>query len=116
MLRGNLNSTEPVHQYLDINIVNNDTIGDKEAVKLIFNEIRNSPIIQNPSEYFFTIARFSLETPSLPLMIPQVMIGQGDPDKLVYSITLTYRSPVNGITYEIPSASIHFLPNSSSLS
>jgi len=97
---GNLNSTQPVHQYLDINIVNNDTIGDKQAVKLIFNEIRNSPIIQNPSEYFFTIARFSLETPSLPLMIPQVLLGQADPNKLIYSITLTYNSPVDGITYE----------------
>jgi len=97
---GNLNSTQPIHQYLDINIVNNDTIGDKAPVKLIFNEIRSNPIIQNPSEYFFTIARFSLETPSLPLMIPQVQIGQIDPNKLVYSITLTYNSPVDGITYE----------------
>lgn len=97
---GNLNSTTPVHQYLDINIVNNDTVGNKDAVKLIFNEIRNSPIIQNPSEYFFSIIRFSLETPSLPLMIPQVQIGQIDPNKLIYSITLNYTSPVNGITYE----------------
>lgn len=98
--KGNLNSTTPVHQYLDINIVNNDTQGDKPPVKLVFNEIRNNPILLNPSEYFFTIARFSLETASLPLMIPQVMIGQIDPNKLIYSITMTYNSPVDGITYE----------------
>lgn len=98
--KGNLNSIEPVHQYLDINIVNNDTQGDKPPVKLIFNEVRNSPIIQNPSEYFFSVMRFSLETASLPLMIPQVQLGQIDPNKLIYSVTMTYTSPVNGVTYE----------------
>lgn len=97
---GNLNNTQPVHQYVDINIVNNDTIGNKPAVKLIFNDIRTSNIIQNPSEYFFSIVRFSLQTPSLPLMIPQVLLGQDDPNMLIYSVTLTYSSPVNGITYE----------------
>ena len=110
--KGNLNSTEPVHQYLDINIVNNDTQGDKPPVRLVFNEIRNSPIILNPSEYFFTIARFSLETASLPLMIPQVMLGQIDPNKLIYSITMTYNSPVDGNTYE-KQTYIHFVPQSS---
>ena len=110
--KGNLNSTEPVHQYLDINIVNNDTQGDKPPVRLVFNEIRNSPIIANPSEYFFTIARFSLETASLPLMIPQVMLGQIDPNKLIYSITMTYNSPVDGNTYE-KQTYIHFVPQSS---
>ena len=110
--KGNLNSTEPVHQYLDINIVNNDTQGDKPPVRLIFNEIRNSPIIQNPSEYFFSVMRFSLETASLPLMIPQVQLGQIDPNKLIYSITMTYLSPINGITYEKQSF-ILFVPQSS---
>jgi len=110
--KGNLNSTEPVHQYLDINIINNDTNGDKPPVRLVFNEIRNSPIILNPSEYFFTIARFSLETASLPLMIPQVMLGQIDPNKLIYSITMTYNSPINGITYERQTY-IRYVPQSS---
>lgn len=98
--RGNLNSSQPVHTYLDINIVNNDTTGLQAPQQLVFNEVRNSPLIMNPSEYFFTIARFSLETPSLPLMIPQVQIGQPDINKLIYSVTMTYTSPINGITYE----------------
>jgi len=98
--KGNLNDTDPVHQYLDINMVNNDTLGDKAPVRLVFNEIRSNPILSNPSEYFFSVMRFSLETVSLPLMIPQVQIGQIDPNKLIYSITMTYTSPVNGITYE----------------
>jgi hypothetical protein len=110
--KGNLNSAEPVHQYLDINIVNNDTQGDKPPVRLVFNEIRNNPIILNPSEYFFSIVRFSLETVSLPLMIPQVMLGQIDPNKLIYSITMTYNSPVNGITYE-KQTFIRYVPQSS---
>jgi hypothetical protein len=98
--RGNLNNTQPVHTYLDINIVNNDTTGLSAPQPLIFNEVRNTPLVMNPSEYFFTIARFSLETPSLPLMIPQVQVGQPDVNKLIYSVTMTYTSPINGVTYE----------------
>ncbi len=98
--RGNLNNTQQVHNYLDINIINNDTTGLSAPVPLVFNEVRNTPLVMNPSEYFFSIVRFSLETPSLPLMIPQVVIGQPDVNKLIYSVTMTYTSPINGITYE----------------
>jgi len=88
----NLNSLEPIHQYLDLTLVNNDTTGTKPAQMLTFNEIRNSPIISNPSDYFLSVIRFMLETPSLPLFIPQVLLGQTDYNKTIYTITMTYKT------------------------
>jgi hypothetical protein len=91
-VRGNLNTVDPFHLYYDLNIINNDTTGTKAPPTLVFNEIRNNPILMNPSEYFLSVVRFSLETPTLPVFIPQVMLGQGDINKLIYSITLKYKT------------------------
>ena len=65
-------SQEPSHIYYDLNIVNNDTTGTKAPVKINFNEIRNSPIILNPEDYFVSVVRFKLETSyTLPAYVPQ---------------------------------------------
>jgi len=93
----NLNTTSPYHVYVDINAINSDQ-NNREPVPLIFNEIRNNPILNNPSDYFLSVVRFSLETPTLPLLLPQVELGQGDADKLVYSFTMSYN--FLGVNYE----------------
>jgi len=78
--------------------VNNDTTGLNEDPILRFNEIRNSAFLKNPNEYFMSIIRFQLETPDLPMFIPQIKLGQSDPNKTIYTVTLSY--PYNGIVYD----------------
>lgn len=85
--RGNLTSADPYNLYYDINVVSdyNPTLVGTTAPALTFNEIRQNPIIQYPEDYLLSVVRFSLETPTLPIFIPQVLLGQTDPNKLIYA-------------------------------
>lgn len=96
-IQNNLNTTNPYHVYVDINLVNADQI-NREPIPLVFTEQRNNPILNNPSDYFLSVTRFSLETASLPLLLPQVELNQPNPDKLVYSFTMSYE--YSGTVYE----------------
>jgi len=111
----NLNpaATSETHVYYDLQITNNDSTGTKPYVPLDFNEIRNSPVLLNPSEYFMSVVRFQVQTPTLPLMIPLVEVGQADPNKLVYSVTLTNTS---GVNYYEAQEFIEFVPQDLSIS
>jgi hypothetical protein len=107
-------SYEPYHIYYDLTILNNDTTGTQRPPFLQFTEIRNSPYLMNPSDYFCSVVRFSLETPSLPVIIPQVQVGQNDPNLLVYSITLAHPTlEPNGIQKYlsfVPQSSVVLFP------
>lgn len=84
--RGNLTSADPYNLYYDINVVSdyNPTLVGTTAPPLTFNEIRQNPIIKYPEDYLLSVVRFSIETPTLPIFIPQVLLGQANPDKLIY--------------------------------
>ncbi len=103
----NLNDEEPFHLYLDINAVNLDKTGLSPPQDLIFSEMRNSPILKNPSEYFLSIVRFTVQTPSLPLFIPYIKTGQANPNLTSYKVSMTY--PVGGNTASF-SSDIVFTP------
>ena len=86
--RTNFNSN-PHHVYYDINMYNDDTSGNSAAVPVKFTETRNQPILANPSEYFMTVSRMCLDTASLPLMIPEVAIGENsNANKTVYQFAV----------------------------
>jgi hypothetical protein len=72
-------------------------------IPLVFNQIRATPYLLRPEEYYLTVIRFTIETPSFPLFIPLVLAGQADVSKTVYSITLTYA----GIPYKQP---VYWIP------
>jgi hypothetical protein len=76
------------HIYYDIDIINNDQKNGEPTPWLKFNDSRSMPFISKPDNYFCSIVRFSLQTPSLPIFIPQVKIGQTDVNKLIYEITV----------------------------
>jgi hypothetical protein len=99
-LRGNLNKNDPYHQYVDIAIQNADLNNNSEPPIVNFEEVRGQPIIQNPSDYFFSIVRFHVETTVLPLFIPQVLAipSNSDVNKLAYAIILSY--DLSGVTYD----------------
>jgi hypothetical protein len=90
----------PCHVYVDLDIINNDSTTDDEPPVLKFEEIRNTPFIDDTSNYFCSIIRFSLQTgDSLPVFIPRVQIGQTDPNMTVYKMTLVYRIAQGGGSY-----------------
>ena len=93
-------SNEPYHIYYDLNIINNDTTGQLPPPALQFTEIRANNYLQNPTDYFASVVRFSLETPTLPVVIPQVIVaptqtGAGDENKTIYTITLEHPTFTN---------------------
>lgn len=91
-LKSKLSFGQPYHIYYDLDIINNDTTGLNPPQVLRFTEIRNSPYLMSPENYFVSVARFQIQTPSLPVWIPQAQIGQADPNLLIYSFTLKYKT------------------------
>jgi hypothetical protein len=98
-LKSNIGGTfDSDHIYYNITILNSDN-GNTRPPEVIFNEIRNSPYLSNPQDYYMSVVRFSLETPTLPVFIPQAQLGQTDPDKLIYSVTLSYQDAGSSVNY-----------------
>ena len=88
-------NTDPNHLYYDLQLLNNDTVGAGEILPVRFTETRTSTILANPSEYFLSIQRFSLDTPSLPVFLPEVETRTeqdfnpaSDPYILVYKMAI----------------------------
>lgn len=86
--RQNQEGLEPTHAYFDLDITNNDTAPSRIAPNLSFDEIRQNAILSNPSDYYLSIVRFQVNTVALPLFIPQVLLGQGDPNELIYNVRI----------------------------
>jgi hypothetical protein len=85
-----MNVDTPTHVYYNLDLVNNETTGI--SVPQIFSliETRNSPYLYIPEEYYMSVIRFQLQTPSLPVFIPAILLGQIDVNKTAYSITMTF--------------------------
>jgi hypothetical protein len=64
---------------------------DKE-LQLVFNQSRAQPYLINPSKYFLSVQRFTIESPNLPVFICQPIVGQADVNKSIYSITIQRQS------------------------
>ena len=86
------NSNEPDYIYYNLDIINSQT--DVESTSknpdTIFNETRTQPILQNCSNYEFSIIRFTMNGPNktLPIFIPVIQTGpnQDNPNKTVYAV------------------------------
>ena len=102
MIGGAMNAS---HIYYNINI-SNDYSGydissngqvmqvntNTKELQLVFNQSRAQPYLINPSKYFLSVQRFTIESPNLPVFICQPIVGQADVDKSIYSITLQRQS------------------------
>lgn len=93
------NIGDPVNMYYDLDIVNTDFSQTGQVPqRLTFTEVRASAILSNPSDYFFSIVRFQLDTAgAMPLFIPQIDMNQLStdadfPNKTVYYITINYKA------------------------
>ena len=77
--------TDDTHIYYDISIFNNDTSGDM-PVSLRFSEQRSGgALVENPNDYYLSIVRFEIDSPSLPIFIPQKRLASSSFDDLIYS-------------------------------
>lgn len=106
--------TQPFHIYYDLDVINNETTGTNNVpVRFSITDVRNSPFLNSPENYFMSVVRFSLMTPTLPVFIPQVQLNQGNRNLLVYSFTAsysTYNSTQKYIIYT-PTDTSASLPN-----
>jgi hypothetical protein len=79
--------SDPFHVYLNLDVLNDSSENDQ---KLVFSETRTIPFLTNAEDYFLTVARFNLQTSNnFPIFIPDIQIGQSDPDITAYTITVS---------------------------
>jgi hypothetical protein len=91
----------------------NVTIGAPQGQSVIaqYEETRTQPIIKNPSEYYMTVVRFSLNASSIPLFVCPVIPNPNVPSDINFTpfvVTLQY---YDGTTNHIASANLTFTPD-----
>lgn len=79
--------------YYDLCVSNQDNEGVENVNQLVFQDIRDTPIINKVSDYKFSIIRFELSTWQLAVSYFQTRVNSADADEGAYSLTLEY---VNG--------------------
>lgn len=92
-----MSSTKNDNIYYNIQLTNDNVNGsiNGELPQARFYAEQTLPILDNPSEYYLTIARFSISGTLIPLMFFKVQEGQPNPDLGVYSVTLRYNASGN---------------------
>ena len=119
-----LKKTDPIipssgdsHIYYNILITNRNTVSTPPKM-IIYEQQRVSPFLYNPSDYLFSIIRFSLDSCSLPVFIPtmdlseqgNITITPGEAQPTIYSVTLTYTDPTSGITISSGRSQVNWIP------
>ena len=78
--------------YLDVQITNLNA-STVEPSAIYYNQNRQNPYLQNPSEYYLSIVRFYLSTQTLPVFIPTIQPNQSNPNLTTYSVSLQIKMP-----------------------
>jgi len=95
----------PDYIYFNADIINNET-KDQASLgvtvqdpQIRFNETRDTAIVKNASEYYFSIVRFTMNgaNKDLPLFIPTIQQGTGqrDVNLTTYSVAISYQQQWN---------------------
>jgi hypothetical protein len=107
----------PTHVYFDALITNRNT-SQTEPVQLSYFQQRTSAFLSCPEEYYFSIIRFSLDTPSLPIFIPSIdltssnniNISSSTNQPTIYTITLTYTDALTNVKYTSDQCPVNWIP------
>lgn len=98
------NATAPDYIYYNADIINNNTTetADGNVVRdpqVRFNETRDTALLKNAQDYYFSIVRFSMNGPNrdLPLFIPTIQNGTGavNVNLTSYAVALSYSQSWN---------------------
>lgn len=84
-----MNSSD--HIYVDLNAFNSSTQNKKQT--LLLSERRNGAFLYDASQYYMTVARFYLENPRFPVIIPIVDLSQTvspSVNQLIYEVSMEY--------------------------
>ena len=94
----------PTHVCLDLDVRNDDMETVSSPPPLNFDETRLHPFLNgDASDYFCTIARFTLETSnSIPVFIPEMDTGQTNPNNTIYAISFLRVTDSSGIPTTSP--------------
>lgn len=107
-MQSSITGNGTTHIYYNVSITNNETTGLLPAPRIDFNETRNQPFINNPSQYFMSVVRFSLDTSTLPIFACQPQLNPTTQGDLIYSISMSQ----GAFTFQ---QYIHFLPQTNEL-
>jgi hypothetical protein len=102
-----MNSSD--HIYVDLNAFNSSTQNKKQT--LLLSERRNGAFLYDASQYYMTVARFYLENPRFPVIIPIVDLSQTvspSVNQLIYEVSMEY---FNGATTTTVSQRLIFTPD-----
>lgn len=64
-----------MHQYFSLNLINNDSSYPAQPVQFSLKDTRSNDFLKCPQDYYMSIVRFNLQTPTLPLFIPQINLN-----------------------------------------
>lgn len=108
------NFSSPEKLYYDIQVSNleNESVAPP---LLSFIETRNTPFLYDTSQYYMSIIRFSLDTPTLPLFIPTIQPNQNNINKTIYSVTLEWSNPLNPNQIYTQQSYIDYIPQNKSI-
>jgi hypothetical protein len=106
-----MSNSTPTQIYYDLDVVNtfnpsSQLTATNQLNRLTFTEVRSSPILDNPSDYFLSIVRFSLDTAgSMPVMLPQIDLDQtlADPffpNGTIYYVSMKYNDGINPVIFQ----------------
>jgi len=117
--------TQPSQIYYDLDVVNTiqpslTTAQSSQENRLTFTEVRSSPILDNPSDYFLSIIRFSLDTAgAMPLFIPQIELqnttGASPWNNTVYYVSVEYNPPTAPGDRLISKKRVIYVPQSNTI-
>jgi hypothetical protein len=99
----------PDKLYYDITITNLQTKTTPPPIAS-FNESRNIPFVYKPEDYFFSIIRFTLDTPTLPILTPDIVPFSSNRNLTIYSFTLQWTNPVAPFQTFTEQTPIIFIP------
>jgi len=83
------NDSNASHIYYDVTVSNLESTTVTPRV-FQYNDTRTTPFLKNPEDYVMSIVRFTLDTASIPVFIPQIQTNQPDRDLTIYSVTLEF--------------------------
>jgi len=98
-LNQRLNNQSAENIYYDLTVSNFQS-SEANPQPFYFNESRSQPYIMNPSDYFLSIIRFTLDTGTIPVFIPSIQPNQADPNLTIYSVSMSWLDPTTNIYYE----------------
>ena len=81
------------HLYYNIDLVNNETVdNNKDDPQVKYSDYSNVPLLEDASDYYFSIIRFQLNGigKNIPVFIPKIVADQSDINKTIYQVGLMY--------------------------